>query len=491
METKKNSKIDCLSYLGVLLTAFVVSLQSNSNIFVYREQGVDSSVFQYVAKMMKLGFLPYKDTFDHKGPLLYLINVAGLSVNSKWGIWLVELIFLSVTFIFMYKSFRLWSGRLLSLLTLLISFSSFGDYMYGGNFTEEYSLPFIAVSLYIFLDYFKNDKIDNLRLIVCGFSFGAVLLLRPNNAGLWPAMCLFVLIFCFIKKDLKPVVRFICMFILGMCLMLLPVFIWLLYKGIFSDFIDCYIGFNMLYSESGLSTKLGGIKLFLSDIPVLLSVIICAFYVLKNKSIKAAGYIALILFDLLLISLPSTLFSHYGIVIIPVIMCPYAVLLSKLKAEKMSLFTLLTVALAVFSVLTAFTPKAFNVYKRAMYDLSHAGEEYYPETYEYIAGFSDYYTGNDDRVIYFGNIDRYYLLTDRLAASRFSYQTPIFDAADQLGWPDEFFAELDLNPPKLIAVSNSQANICDMDRMEDFLNAHEYVLVLVTDEINMYVREIS
>jgi hypothetical protein len=491
MENKKNSKIDLLSYLGVLVLSFVVSLQSNSNIFVYREQGVDSAVFQYVAKMMKLGFLPYKDTFDHKGPLLYLIDLAGLSVNEKWGIWLVELVFLSVTFIFMYKSFRLWAGRLISLFVLLISFSPFGDYFYGGNFSEEYSLPFIAVSLYIFLDYFKNDKINDLRLIACGFSFGAVMLLRANNAGLWPAMCLFVLIYCFIRKDLKPVVRYICMFLIGIAVILVPISVWLFSKGIFSDFIDCYLGFNMLYSKSGFLTKLNGIKLFLSDPPVSLSVIICLFFALKNKSYKAFGYVALILAVLAFISLPEKVYTHYGIVIIPVIMCPYAVLFSNIKKEKISLINGLKYVIALFSAVLILTPTSFSLYERAVYDLSHVGEEYYPETYEYVVAFTDYYTGKDDRVIYFGNCNRYYLLTDRLSASRFSYQSPIFDTSAELGWSDEFFDTLKSDPPKLIGVLTERANICDRDRMTEFLDSHGYKLVLVTDDIYMYVREVS
>ena len=281
------------------------------------------------------------------------------------------------------------------------------------------------------------------------------------------------------------------MFLAGMVLILLPVTAWLLIKGIFSDFAECYIRFNMLYSDSGMMSRFSGAKLFLSDLPVLLSFIICVFYSLKNKSYKAAGYIALILFDLLLISLPSTIFSHYGIVIIPVIMCPYAVLFSDLKAGKQSLFSVLAIVLAVFSVLLIITPKSLSVFKRGAYDLTHAGEEYYPETYQYIAGFSDYYTDESDRVIYFGNIDRYYLLTDRIAASRFSYQTPIFDTSVELGWPDEFFEELDNDPPKLVAVSDPRFTVCDRERMEDFLNAHNYSPVLVTDDITMYIRDLS
>ena len=33
----------------------------------------DSSVFKTVALMMEKGFMPYKDSFDHKGPFLYII----------------------------------------------------------------------------------------------------------------------------------------------------------------------------------------------------------------------------------------------------------------------------------------------------------------------------------------------------------------------------------------------------------------------------------
>ena len=488
METKRNSKIDLFSYLGVLLLSFIVSLQSNSNLFVYREQGVDSAVFQYVAKMMKLGYLPYKDTFDHKGPLLYLINLFGISINAKWGIWVAELIFLAVTFVFMYKSFRLWAGRGVSLFVLLISFSSFGDYFYGGNFSEEYSLPFIAVSLYIFLDYFKNNKINNVRLIVCGFSFGAVMLLRANNAGLWPAMCLFVIVFCFIRKDTKPLIRYICMFILGISAILIPISLWLFSEDIFDECFNCYIRFNMLYSESELLTKLNGIKLFLSDPPVLLSVIICAFFALKNKSYKALGYIALVLIVLGFVSLPETVYTHYGIVIIPVIMCPYAVLFSNIKVEKITLINCLTYIIAMISAVMILTPTSLSLFERTAYDLTHMGEEYYPETYEYIVAFSDYYTCKDDRVLYFGYWNRYFLLTDRLSASWFSFQSRLFDSSRELGWADSFFDELDADPPKLIGVLTPSANICDRDRMEEFLETHEYKLVLVTDEINMYVR---
>lgn len=44
----------------------------------------------------------------------------------------------------------------------------------GGNFTEEYAMPFILWSLYIFLDYFLNEKVSGLRILLCGGMFAFV-----------------------------------------------------------------------------------------------------------------------------------------------------------------------------------------------------------------------------------------------------------------------------------------------------------------------------
>ncbi len=474
--------------ITVFVLAFIFSLQSNSNIFVYKEQGVDSAVFQYVAKMMLNGYMPYRDTFDHKGPLLYVINLLGLIINEKWGVWLVELVFLTVAFAFMYKCFRLWSGRAVSLLVLALSFAPLGKYFYGGNYSEEYSITFTAISLFIFLDYFKNYRITNLRLFTCGLTFCAVLLLRPNNAALWPFMCLCVAALLIRNKDFKSFIRYIAWFLLGVMALLLPFIIWMLYKGILGDFVFCYIDFNFMYTETDMLSRIHAFKAFLMQYPVFVACIICAVYGIKNKSIKAFGYLGLIIFNLIFTALPGDTYVHYGLMLIPIIICPYAVLLSDLNTADILLIKYLKYVLAVACCVIIFSPSSLSVYIDGFYDITHVGEEYYPEEYAYIVGYTDYFTSEEDRVLYFGNCNRYYLLTDRLCVSKYSYQSPIFDVAEELGFSDEFFSELDRDPPKLIGVLTPAAYICDRERMENFLSDHEYNLVLITDDISLYVR---
>lgn len=55
-------------------------------------------------------------------------------------------------------------------------------------------MPFIAPAIYIFLDYFINQQIINIRLVLCGISMGAVLLLRINMIAIWVVMCIGVVV---------------------------------------------------------------------------------------------------------------------------------------------------------------------------------------------------------------------------------------------------------------------------------------------------------
>lgn len=95
----------------------------------------------------------------------------------------------------------------------------------GGNLTEEYALPFIAASIWIFLDYFINNNINTIRLILCGLSFAAVLLLRANMVAIWIVMCIAVLVKCIRDGCIKELVKYLIFFISGALALILPVVI--------------------------------------------------------------------------------------------------------------------------------------------------------------------------------------------------------------------------------------------------------------------------
>ena len=96
-------KKEVICTLLIALITFVFSLQCSPNLWYNVEAGTDSSVFRTVAMMMDRGYVPYRDTFDHKGPFIYILNWLGMQISYYRGIWLIEFAALFGTFLYMYK----------------------------------------------------------------------------------------------------------------------------------------------------------------------------------------------------------------------------------------------------------------------------------------------------------------------------------------------------------------------------------------------------
>ena len=111
--------------------------------------GGDSAIFMYVAQGILEGEVPYLDRWDHKGPLLYLINAVGLLIEESWGIWIVQALFLLGTIYFALIMLRKAFGitpALFALALFLILFSRFNP---PGNYTEQYALLFQFLALHL------------------------------------------------------------------------------------------------------------------------------------------------------------------------------------------------------------------------------------------------------------------------------------------------------------------------------------------------------
>ena len=80
--------------LGLVWALFLAVLVGFAVSSFVAEQGADSSVYLYVAKGILEGDVPYLDRWDHKGPLLYILDLFGLLIHETWGIWIVQGLFL-------------------------------------------------------------------------------------------------------------------------------------------------------------------------------------------------------------------------------------------------------------------------------------------------------------------------------------------------------------------------------------------------------------
>ena len=290
--------------------------------------------------------MPYRDSFDHKGPLIYFINYLGNCISAYRGVFVIELLMLTVTFAFWYKLARLVCGNaILSAISACCGIYLCYGYFEGGNFTEEYALLFISISLYIFVEYLLLDAEENkklyLKITICGFCMGAVCMLRINMIAVWIVFCIAIAIRTLINKNPGLFVRFIACFLIGTLICVLPFCMWLAVNGCFGDFIDVYLGFNMMYSKSGtgMGTTMGKVKTFFTFANqnlYLAGIGVCLVIVGKWKKSQlskvtkltffAMTYFGYMIVNLATESMSGVVFGHYGMISAPAVVLPIAIL---------------------------------------------------------------------------------------------------------------------------------------------------------------------
>lgn len=485
---KISRKNTIISAIWIFTLAFLFSLKCPMNVFQVGVSGTDSSVFQYVARVILRGGMPYVDAFDHKGPLLYLINVVGLLINQWRGIWLVELGTLYITFLLIYKTARLMCSRRASHIVVLCATAALFSYFEGGNMTEEYAMPCIAAALYIFLDYFLNSRIGKVRLLVCGMTFGAVCLLRINMAVIWAVMCVAVLIQCIAAKQYKQLIFFLTYFVLGFVLFVGPILIWLAANGALSACVQDYLLFNLSYSSDPIrasgANKASATLEFLNNSFVLTALAVSIFLAEKKKDIFHYAYILFIVCSVLVTGMSGQKYMHYGMIFIPMLTYPFACVASMVCNEYSKNKSAVLVIFLILLVKQVF-PVWISAADNGIKQYYSQAESYMESTAAKTRNIIRCYTQDDDEIIVCGNWNIVYNLSNRFAASRYSYQAPIGDISSEIR--EEFFEDLRENMPKVIVLSKKSI---ELQRTMDFIDEYGYVHVWQSDDgkADIYLR---
>ncbi|MCM1041023.1 MAG: hypothetical protein NC396_01160 [Bacteroides sp.] len=218
-----------------------------SPLFVF--EGADSSIFKIMGLGILDGKLPYRDLFDHKGPLIFYINAVALGMGGKTGLYLLSVLFLSVTLYLIYLVSCFFTSCRNAFWVSLIALLFWAIFSEGGNLVEGFMVPAIALSLYLTLRVYKNpDKVFGSYFI--GLCFSWIFLLRMSDAvmqvgGLFAGLCLYG----FIKKRYKKTLISILWFLAGFATLILPFVIYFAAQNALPEFWDGQFTFNYLYSQ--------------------------------------------------------------------------------------------------------------------------------------------------------------------------------------------------------------------------------------------------
>lgn len=441
----------------------------------------DSSVFLTVGKQMKNGSIPYTDTFDHKGPILYVINYLAMSINETKGIFLFEFLSVFFTLWFMFKIIRLkYKKTWFAVIMTILLFTPFINLYFsdGGNLVEQYALPFIASSLFFYLKYFLEKGISSASVVGVGIGFACVLMLRINMIGVWIVFSFAVLIECVVRKRIKDLLQFMLKFVSGFLIIVVPILIWLLINNAFLDFIDAYLVFNMEYSKMQSGDIISSILFFLQDIIIVLSLFLSFGFVFceknNNDRFLSITYSLAFVTCLFFACISGRTYSHYGMVLVPLTVFPFAMFATSLNSVWKSDAVLGALILFLISLTNS---KWLEVAYRGQDSIRNIQQNSETlETIDEICGLMDGESDRSESITVYGNWDYVYLRCGRMPISKYSYQFPIGEVRESI--MDEYYDEIEKRRPKFFIIQNIYIN----DIVLDFLSRNEYREILRDDE---------
>ena len=231
----------CLSLLLITICS------KNSPIYCFNDW-VDGNAFFTMGKGIMNGLVPYKDLFEQKGPILYLIYGIGYLIsNSNFlGVYILEIISFLFFIYYMIKTISLlWNEKnsyLITILTCSILVSS--CFFVQGGSAEEFCFPFIMYSFYSFIKYIKNQVYDKNILFFNGLAAGIISLIKFNLLGFWFIWMALIFFKIILEKKYKEAFISCIVFLLGMLSPIIVVSIYFIINGAFTDFIEAYVTFN-------------------------------------------------------------------------------------------------------------------------------------------------------------------------------------------------------------------------------------------------------
>lgn len=105
----------------------------------------DKEIFKYCGFVLSKGGVPYRDFFDHKPPLIFFLNYAGLLIGS-WGLWIIDFLLViaaSLLFLRLCKKQKLSLPWLLPVLFVIMIRNPYTSFSIG--MTREYTAIFILL----------------------------------------------------------------------------------------------------------------------------------------------------------------------------------------------------------------------------------------------------------------------------------------------------------------------------------------------------------
>ena len=246
------------NYLLIAVFAMLIVTFSTTCSFLYKyHTWGDSNIFFTIGKAMLSGVMPYRDLFDQKGPVVFMLHALGalISYKSFFGIYILQLVNCFFYLLFIYKTNGLFFNRNNYLNTLMLGVLTYVSLAYStGDSVEEFSLAIIMYAIYVALkNCIFNTVPSKTELVMIGITSGLVFWMKYTIIGFYAGWILIPAIREIKDGNIKRLFNSIVYIILGVLITTAVIFAWFGLNGCIVDMLRSYFLENM----SGYSNGLG------------------------------------------------------------------------------------------------------------------------------------------------------------------------------------------------------------------------------------------
>ena len=351
--------------LAIFCTAFLLLLSASTSPLYSDYCDGDSSIFMLIGKAISMGKDVYRDYFDHKGPILFYLNALGFYMTgTKTGVFIIQCVMLSATAIFMYKTARIFTKTAGSIICVVITILAFASTISDGNLSEEYCMLFCMIPIYLSVRFYTKTPEDphpGRYMVAYGICFAACAFIRINNGIMIGGIVLVAIVTDFVSEHIRNAVMNILYFLLGMAIVSVPICLFFIIKGTFSDMIFSTFIFNFMYASEGSSEKTGSaMSLLLQWAMPILALILVSTIFAKRLGPKVASLITTVSVFALIPIMMGFSYTHYYTTLIPLIALYIAVFFF-IAGKKITFLSVLLCVVMVLPLYSYFTTLPYNI----------------------------------------------------------------------------------------------------------------------------------
>lgn len=420
--------------------------------------GSDNAMYLTMGTALAKGYAPYSDIFDHKGPLLFLLQMLPQLFTdgySTLAVFVQEVLFLWACLLLLARMARRLGVK--AVVVQLIYLAIYAPVVDGGNLTEEYGNLFTLVGLDVMLGIFseglsgEQEKKLFAPALVMGAASMAAFLLRANNAlplvGAVGALALYLIW----TRRFAGLGRCIAGFLVGCAAVAMPVCAWLMAHGALSDAIYGAFVHNMMYAETQGQSRMhmlffrtyGHLAMFMAALAcmgALLSAVRTKRWPLALAMAAGAacgGFAAFI---------SHKFYYHYLMLGVPMAALGAAQILAFIRERYARRFARVCLMVSAVSVLAlAITGAPVNAQREKDYEVMQA------LTPDAVALYEQVPEEDRDSFLAYRVEPKWYVATKALPCMRFYFLQEILGAADPAVM-DEIAQEFVSDPPRWVVL---------------------------------------